>query len=147
MNQEKVHAAVTEALREYVRARSATRKDEKGQTWSQGMTIVSDTDKRIEEMARIAVEAVLRVDDGRPYKTDEAKALQLGDVFTRYAIKDGVAVDEECVVLKATTQGGRTTIKHRRHNDAVVEVTIDATYLVSVVRPDNAMLRQELEGL
>jgi hypothetical protein len=144
MNPERACDAVEAALRDYVKTRSSYRKDDKGQVWSQGMTIVSPDDKRIEEIARLVIEAVMRVDDKRQRTTVETRSLQLGDVFTRYAIKDGVAVDEEVTVIKVTTAVNRTTIRYRRPNDQIADVTIDASYLVSVVRPTNDDLRAML---
>lgn len=141
MNPERACEAVESALREYVKTRSSYRKDEKGQVWSSGMTIVSPDDKRIEEMARLVIEAVMRADDQRPRISIETKSLQLGDTFTRYSIKEGVAVDEEVTVIKVTTSVNRTTIRYRRPNDQIADVTIDASYLVSVVRPTTADLK------
>lgn len=145
MNAERAHEATEKVLREYVKSRSSTRKDSKGDTWSSGMTIVSPDDKRIGEIARLVVEAIMNLDDQRPRLQVEARALRLGDVFTRYMIKDGIAVDEEVAVVKVTTAGGVTTVRYRRPNDSIVDAPIDATFLVSVVRPTADDLKSMLE--
>lgn len=144
MNPEQVCKAIHDTLREYVSTRSAYKKDGQGQTWSTGMTVVSPDDKRLEEIARMATEAVLRCSDKRPRQMVECRSLQLGDVFTRYSIKEGIAIDEEVTVLKASTVVNRTTIKYRRPDGSVVEIPIEASYLVAVVRPSKDDLRQML---
>lgn len=145
MNVERACEAVETAIREYMKARSAYKKDDKtGEVRSQGMTLISPDDRRIEEIARLAIEAVLKVDDGKGRIYVEARALTLGDEITRYMIKDGIAVDEEVVIIKSSTVGNRTTLRYRRPNDAISEVVIDATYLVSTYR---ASSKDELRKL
>lgn len=145
MNPERACEAAASAIREYVRARSSYKQDKNGDKWSAGMTLVNPEDKRIAEIARLVIEAVIRVDDGRSRTTVETRALRLGDVFTRYAIKDGVGVDEEVTVIKVTTNAQKSTIKYRRSNDQIAEATIDASYLVAVMRPTTEDLRAQLE--
>lgn len=145
MDVEAAQAAVESVLREYVRARSNYKKDRTGSEWSQGMTIVSPDDKRIDEMARLVVEAVTRLPDQRPRIQVEVKSLLTGDALTYYATKNGLAVDEEVTVVRVASSGGRTTVKFRRRTDDLVEATFDSTYLVSVVRPSASDLRAMLE--
>jgi hypothetical protein len=135
VNPERANDAIARTLREYVKSRSTYRKEKDGSVYSSGMTIVSPDDKRIDEIARLATESLLRLDDQRTRISVETRKLQLGDVFTRYTIKDGVGVDEEVTVVKVNTNASKTTIKYRRQNDTMAEVTIDSTYLVSIYRP------------
>lgn len=146
MNPERATDAAIEAVKRYVRARESKKQDKSGE-WSTGMTILNDRDQRIPEMARLIVEAIIAVDDGRARISVEAKAIQMGDVFTRYSVKDGVAVDEEVTALSAKTSLGKTVLKYRRPNDATGEVTIDATYLLSVYRPTLDDLREQIANL
>lgn len=149
LDPEKATAAAVTAIKAYVSARSSYKKEKDGKEWSQGMTLVGPDDKRIDEIARLVVESVMRDGaDDRARIAVETQHLQTGDVFTRYAIKDGIAVDYEVSVIKVTTQGRRSTIKYRRTNDDdICECTTDATYLVAVMRPSRDELRAMLGGL
>lgn len=144
MNAEKVFNATVATVKDYIKARSSSRKDEQGKMIATGMTFVSPEDKRVEEMCRLIVETVMANDDGKERKLVEAKALQIGDVYTRYTIKDEVGIDEEVTVIKAVTSGNRTKLMFRRHNDSQGEQVLDATYLVPIWRPTANELAAEL---
>ena len=146
MNPERATDAAVEAIKQYVAARQGKKSDKSGE-WATGMTLLNERDQRIPEMARLIVEAIMAVDDKRPRISVEAKAIRMGDVFTRYSVKDGVAVDEEVTALSAKTTLGKTTMKYRRPIDATGEVKIDATYLLSVYRPTLDDLRDQLAEL
>lgn len=147
MNGEKAYEAVLDELKRYVEARCERRKDSKGSEWVGGMTVVSAEDKRIEEMARLAVEAVLRIDDGRPRKSVEARSLIAGDVFTYYSItKDGVAVDEELTVVKTTGTKTKPIITVRTSDNGYRDLSIEGHYLLSVYRPTLEDMREEFSN-
>ena len=134
MNPERIQGDVEAVIRDYV----TKRKSKEGT-----LTIVSEADKRIDELAALITERVITHDDRRARLLLEAKQLQMGDVFTRYAIKENVGVDEEVTVVRVETKTNRTTLKYRRHNDSHGELTLDATFLVSVNRPTLEDLKRD----
>lgn len=144
---EKAYQAVLAELKRYVAARSTKRKDARsGTEWESGVTIVSAEDRRLEEMARLSVEAMMRTDDGRVRQTMEIRALQPGDVFTWYAIiKDGVSSDEEVTVVKRTGTSTRPRILVRGEGGGYREFEVeDGATLVSVYRPTLEDFKKEL---
>lgn len=146
MNAEKAYESVLDELKRYVGARCEKRKDSKGSEWVGGMTVVSPEDKRIEEMARLAVEAVLRMDDGRPRTSVEARAVIAGDVFTYYSItKDGVGVDEELTVVKRTGTKDKPIITVRKSDNAYRDLSIEGHYLLAVYRPTAEDMMKEMD--
>lgn len=147
MNPEKVYTAVLDELKRYVGARCTKKKDSRGQEWQGGMTIVSEEDARLDEMARLSVEAVMRsmAEDQRPRTSREARSLQPGDVFTRYTItKDGVAIDEEVTVVKTAGTSTKPIITFRTEADAYGDIAMEGHYMLSVYRPSLDDLRKEL---
>lgn len=147
MNVEATYEAVLEELKNYVSARSTKRKDSRGNEWESGMTIASREDKRLDEMARLTVEAVVRsiAKDSRPRQSLEARALRLGDVFTRYSItKDGVAIDEEVTVVQLRGTSTKPRIKFRTVTDAYDEIEMEGHWLLAVYRPSVEDLRREM---
>jgi hypothetical protein len=145
MNVEVAYQSVLAELKRYVEARSTKRKDDAGRVWESGVTIVSAEDKRLEEMARLAVEAITRSDDGKPLRSVEARKLMPGDVFTRYTITtDGVAVDEEVTVVQRTGTTSSPRIKFRNEQGTYAEIEMPGHYLLSVYRATVDDLRKEL---
>lgn len=154
MNEEKAYQAVLKTLAEYVRCRMTVKRDKSGRDQL-------DPDRRLEEIARLVVGAVLNLSDTRERRHVEACALQSGDVFTRYEIvettdksgkKSAVSVDEEVTVLRTERptlinqlEGtrDRVSVFFRSNNGTYGEVEYERTWLVSVYRPTLADLREE----